>query len=63
VALGAALTPLAALLPLIDVGGSEDADCRALMQEAQDNVKARIPAAPEKLSSTPAPPAKLSSAQ
>jgi len=51
VALGAALTPLAALLPLIDVGGSADADCRALMQEAQDNVQARIPAPSAKLSS------------
>ncbi len=52
VALGAALTPLAALLPLIDVGGAADADCRALMQEAQDNVQAKIPAPPAKLSST-----------
>ncbi len=43
VALGAALTPLAALLPLIDVGGAADADCRALMQEAQENVQAKIP--------------------
>ncbi len=41
VALGAALTPLAALLPLIDVGGHADADCGALIQEAQDNVETR----------------------
>ena len=34
VALGVALTPLAALLPLIDVGGHADADCGALMKEA-----------------------------
>jgi len=39
-ALGA-LNPLAALLPLIDTGGSKDADCRGLMQEAKDNVEAR----------------------
>jgi len=41
VALGAALTPLAALLPLIDVGGHADADCGALIDEAKDNVQAR----------------------
>jgi hypothetical protein len=41
VALGVALTPLAALLPLIDVGGHADADCGALIQEAQDNVETR----------------------
>ena len=40
VALGA-LNPLAALLPLIDTGGSKDADCRGLMQEAKENVQAR----------------------
>ena len=34
VALGAALTPIAALLHLIDVGGNADADCRALMADA-----------------------------
>jgi hypothetical protein len=39
-ALGA-LNPLAALLPLIDTGGSKDADCRGLMQEAKGNVQAR----------------------
>ena len=55
VALGT-LNPLAALLPLIDTGGSKDADCRGLMQEAKENVQARnaVPArraAPE-LSST-----------
>lgn len=43
VALGALLTPLAALLPLVDVGGGEDADCRALVQEAQQNAKAKPP--------------------
>jgi hypothetical protein len=54
VALGA-LNPLAALLPLIDAGGSQDADCRALIREASDNVEARR--------STPArrEPAELSS--
>jgi hypothetical protein len=40
VALGA-LNPLAALLPLIDTGGSEDADCRGLMQEAKESVQER----------------------
>jgi len=40
VALGA-LAPPAALLPLIDFGGASDADCRALMQDAKDNVQAR----------------------
>jgi len=39
-ALGA-LNPLAALLPLIDTGGSKDADCRGLMQDAKENVRAR----------------------
>jgi uncharacterized protein involved in outer membrane biogenesis len=39
-ALGA-LNPLAALLPLIDTGGSKDADCRGLMQEAKESVQAR----------------------
>jgi uncharacterized protein involved in outer membrane biogenesis len=41
VALGVALTPIAALLPLIDAGGHEDADCGALMKEATDNVQSR----------------------
>ena len=36
-ALGVA-TPFAALAPLIDPGGAKDADCPALMQEAQANV-------------------------
>jgi hypothetical protein len=40
VALGA-LNPLAALLPLIDTGGSADADCRGLMQDAKESVQAR----------------------
>ncbi len=40
VALGA-LNPLAALLPLIDTGGNEDADCRGLMQEAKESVQDR----------------------
>ncbi len=39
VALGI-LNPLAALLPLIDFGGASDANCRALIQEASDNVQA-----------------------
>jgi uncharacterized protein involved in outer membrane biogenesis len=41
VALGTTLTPLAALLPLIDFGGASDADCRALMQDAKENVEAQ----------------------
>jgi len=41
VALGAALTPIAALLPLIDVGGNANADCGALIDEAKDNVQSR----------------------
>ena len=41
VALGVALTPLAALLPLIDMGGHPDADCGALIEEATDNVRLR----------------------
>jgi len=41
VALGVAATPVAALLPLIDFGGATDADCRALMQDAKENVEAR----------------------
>jgi uncharacterized protein involved in outer membrane biogenesis len=40
VALGA-LNPLAALLPLIDTGGSKDADCRGLMQEAKQSEQER----------------------
>jgi len=43
VALGTLLTPIAALLPLIDFGGAPDADCRGLMTEARDNVKSRPP--------------------
>jgi uncharacterized protein involved in outer membrane biogenesis len=39
VALGAALTPIAALLPLIDVGGTADADCRALMEDAEQKMR------------------------
>jgi uncharacterized protein involved in outer membrane biogenesis len=53
-ALGA-LNPLAALLPLIDPGGSKDADCRGLMQEAKESEQARsnVPArrTPPELSS------------
>ena len=40
VALGV-LNPLAALLPLIDTGGSKDADCRGLMQEAKESEQER----------------------
>ncbi|MEF8701308.1 MAG: AsmA family protein [Candidatus Accumulibacter sp. UW20] len=36
VALGILATPLAALLPLIDPGGSEDSDCRALLAAAEN---------------------------
>jgi len=43
VALGVLLTPLAALLPLVDPGGGEDADCGALVQQAQQNAKAKPP--------------------
>ena len=39
VALGAVLTPPAALLPLIELGGAEDADCDALTQQARANVQ------------------------
>jgi len=35
VALGVALTPIAALLPLIDTGGSADADCAGLIEDTQ----------------------------
>lgn len=42
VALGVVLTPVAALLPLIDFGGAPDADCRGLIDDAHDNVKARV---------------------
>jgi uncharacterized protein involved in outer membrane biogenesis len=38
VALGAVATPFAALAPMIDPGGAKDADCPALMKEAQTNV-------------------------
>ena len=43
VALGI-LNPLAALLPLIDFGSANDADCRALIAEASENVQARTTA-------------------
>ena len=39
VALGAVLTPIAALLPLIDVGGSADADGRALLEDAEEKMR------------------------
>jgi len=45
VALGA-LNPLAALVPLIDTGGSKDADCRGLMQEAKQSEQERKAPAP-----------------
>ena len=48
VALGVAATPLAALLPLIEFGGATDADCRALMQDAKENVEARALKQPSK---------------
>ena len=35
VALGVALTPIAALLPLIDTGGAADADCAGLIEDTQ----------------------------
>ena len=41
VALGVLATPFAALAPVVDVGGATDADCPALVQEAQANVAAR----------------------
>ena len=40
IALGA-LNPLAALLPLIDLGGAEDANCQALIMEARSEVQAK----------------------
>ncbi|MEO8132727.1 MAG: hypothetical protein ABI831_01930 [Betaproteobacteria bacterium] len=40
------LNPLASLLPLIDPGGAEDADCAGLTEQANDNVSTR--AAPNK---------------
>ena len=46
--LGVLLTPLAALLPLIELGGGKDADCQALF--AQVHEEAKTPVAP-----TPAP--------
>ena len=39
VALGVLATPVAALLPLIDVGGGKDSDCGALIAQAQKNVE------------------------
>lgn len=41
VALGAALTPLAALLRWIDFGDATDADSRALIRDARENVRKR----------------------
>jgi uncharacterized protein involved in outer membrane biogenesis len=41
VALGVLATPFAALVPFVDMGGATDADCPALVQEAQANVAAR----------------------
>ena len=41
VALGVAATPVAALLPLIDLGGATDADCEGLMQDAHANIEAK----------------------
>ena len=51
VALGAALSPVAALLPLIDVGGTADADCRGLMEDAKENVRSARPSSAPKVSS------------
>jgi len=36
-----ALNPLAALLPLIDLGGASDANCRGLIAEAGASVQAK----------------------
>ena len=41
VALGIAATPVAALLPLIDLGGATDADCEALTQDAHASIEAK----------------------
>jgi uncharacterized protein involved in outer membrane biogenesis len=43
IALGA-LNPLAALVPLIDLGGASDANCRALIEEASASVQAKATA-------------------
>lgn len=42
IALGTLLTPLAALLPLIDTGGATDADCHALVSDVR-STEARTP--------------------
>jgi uncharacterized protein involved in outer membrane biogenesis len=57
VALGTLLTPLAALLPLVDVGGGADANCGALIEDAQQSARAKPPmpkATKRTLASTPA---------
>ncbi len=51
IALGVALTPLAAILPFVDPGLARNADCQALMAEAKvapASVKGALPTAPNK---------------
>lgn len=43
VALGALLTPLAAIIPLIETGGNKDVDCTALMAEASNPAESPDP--------------------
>jgi len=52
IVLGILLTPLASLLPLIELGGGKDADCKALF--AQVHQQANTPVAPNP-APTPAP--------
>lgn len=50
--LGVLFTPLAALLPLIELGGGKDADCKALFAEVHQ--EAKTPLAPKPAPSPPA---------
>jgi uncharacterized protein involved in outer membrane biogenesis len=54
VALGAVLTPLAAVLPFVDPGLAKNADCQGLMSEAQTTAAPVKPAQAKGMVTTPA---------
>jgi len=53
VALGTLLTPVAALLPLVDPGGAKGSDCSALIRTAREEVATTPVVAPKNAAPTP----------
>jgi hypothetical protein len=54
VALGAVLSPLAAILPFVDPGLAKNADCAGLMHEAQSDAAPVKPSQAKGMATTPA---------